>query len=294
MRIITLIARHGTSKYVDAVEDCDALFARQLPDVERELLIIDNSLPTEYEEHLNRDRILIGASDEQREFSSWDCGISHLGQRIYDYDLVHLATSAFRVLYTRYLDRFDTEMLGLVRGRGVVVGHIDYYNEPVTLLGRSLQAWVRSSFMFLPPEELALLGSLVSVTNREAFFSEKPDAPFRPDSPLSSNYRKYILDWLTGTGTGQGVEWHSRFRLTAENLNFFKAKATAILNEQMLGVRLRAQGCALVDATWLATRCRELRAGQSLGSIPSWRLQVTTRDTDPAPDKLMCPYWLQS
>jgi hypothetical protein len=294
MRIITLLARHGTSKYVDAVEDCDALFTRQLPDVERELLIVDNSLPTEYEEHLSRDRILIGASDEQREFSSWDRGISYLGQRIYDYDLVHLATSAFRVLYTRYLDRFDTEMLGLVRGRSAVVGHIDYYNEPVTLLGRSLQAWVRSSFMFLPPEELALLGSLVSITNREAFFCENPETPFRPDSPLSSNYRRYILDWLTGTGTGQGFEWHSRFRLTAESFNFFKAKAAAILNEQMLGVRLRAQGCALVDATWLATRRRELRAGQSLGTIPSWRRQVTTRDTDPASDKLMCPYWLQS
>jgi len=288
MRIITLLVRHGTSEYVNAVQDCDALFARQLPDAERDLLIIDNSQPSDYQEHLGRNRILIGASNEHWEFSAWDCGLSYLGQRIYDYHFVNLVTSAFRTLYTRYLDRFDTDMLELIRGRGAAVGHIDYYNEPVTLLGRSLQAWVRSSFMFLPPEELALLGSLVSVTNRESFFSERPDAPFRPDAALSSNYRNYILDWLTGAGTGQGVEWHSRFCLTPENLDFFKAKALAILNEQMLGVRLRAQGCTLVDATWLATRRRSLRAGQSLGAIPSWRLQVTTRDMDAAPNTLMC------
>ena len=85
---------------------------------------------------------------------------------------------------------------------------------------------------------------------------------FRPSAPLSANYQKYILDWLTGNGTGQGVEWHSRFGLTPESLPFFEAKASAILNEQMLSVRLRAQGCALLDATWLATRLRSRRGNR--------------------------------
>jgi hypothetical protein len=230
--------------------------------------------------------VLIGGCNTHWEFSGWDCGIGYLGRRIYDYHLVHLATSAFRELYIRYLDRFETSMLGALLGRAAAVGHIDYYNEPVRLRGRSLQSWIRSSFLFLPPEELRLLGSLVSIEDKLSFFSGNPDAPFRSSAPLSANYRKYILDWLTGSGTGQGVEWHSRFGLTSENLPFFEAKAAAILNEQMLSVRLRAQGCALVDATWLATRLRS-SASKPLTEIPSWRWQVSTRDTDAAPQSLV-------
>jgi hypothetical protein len=90
---------------------------------------------------------------------------------------------------------------------------------------------------------------------------------------------------LTGNGTGQGVEWHSRFGLTPESLPFFKAKALAILNEQMLSVRLRAQGCALIDATWLSTK--QLQSRARLETIPSWRWQVTTRDTDAGPQNLI-------
>ena len=77
--------------------------------------------------------MLIGGSNTHWEFSGWDCGIAYLGRRIYDYHLVHLATSAFRALYCRYLDRFDPEMLRAALGRGAAVGHIDYYNEPVRL-----------------------------------------------------------------------------------------------------------------------------------------------------------------
>jgi hypothetical protein len=286
MRIVTLLLRHDTAKYGNAVEECDALFALQLPGVARDLVLIDNALPKHHEERLGPGRVLIGGCNTHWEFSGWDCGIAYLGRRLYDYHLVHLATSAFRTLYVRYLDRLNEEMLAAVLGRGAAIGHIDYFNEPVTLRCRSLQAWIRSSFMFLAPEELRLLGSLVSIEDRASFFSGKPDEPFCASAPLSLNYQKFILDWLTGGGTGQGVQWHSRFGLTQENLTFFEAKAAAILNEQMLSVRLRTQGCALVDATWLATRRVQLPAGRPLGAIPSWRWQLTTRDTDAAPQTL--------
>src|SRR5258708_32087758 len=126
-------------------------------------------------------------------------------------------------------------MLGLLRGRAAAVGHIDYYNDPViigafsgkvgtgfpkenaTSIGspeQSLRSWLRSSFVFLPPAELRLLGSLVSIDDPQSLFSGDPESPFRGDAPLSANYRQYIIGWLTGRGTGQGVEWHSRFSLT--------------------------------------------------------------------------------
>jgi hypothetical protein len=286
MRIITLLLRHGTAKYTSAIEESDALFARQLSTVPRDLVVIDSALATDYEQRLGPGRVLIGGSNAHWEFSAWDCGLAYLGDRISDYHLIHLATSAFQALPGRYLDRFDAEMLGLILHRAAAVGHIDYFNEPVTLLGRSLQAWIRSSFIFLPPGELRLLGSLVSINDRASFLSGDPEAPFRANAPLSANYQKYIIDWLTGSGTGQGVEWHSRFGLTLETLPFFEAKAAAILNEHMLSLRLRAQGCAMVDATWLATQRMRLPKGHPLGAIPNWRWQVTARDTDAAPPRL--------
>ena len=287
MRIITLLARHGTAVYADAVEAIDELFARRMPDVARDMIVVDTALPADRHDRLGAGRTLIGASNAHWEFSAWDRAISCLAERLAQYDLVHLATSAFRMLSPRYLDRFDAAMLDSIRGRAAALGHIDYYDHPVSVGDLSLRSWLRSSFIFLPPAELRLLGSLVSIDDPRPFFSGDPRAPFRADAPLSTRYRDYIRDWLTGPGTGQGVEWHSRFELTPATLNLFEAKAMAILNEQILSARLRAQGCALIDATWLATRRAQQQADDVLDVIPSWRWQITARDVDAAPRSLI-------
>jgi hypothetical protein len=287
MRIVTLLVRRGTAKYQNAIADLEAFFARQLPAVEWDLVIIDNALPEHYQEKLGQSRVLIGGSNAQWEFSSWDGGIAHLGRRIASYDLVHLATSAFHGFYTRYIDRIGTEMLRLVLRRGAAVGHIDYYDQPIMVFGRQSQSWLRSSFLFLPPAEVKMLGSMVSVADQTSLFTGSPEAPFRDDGPLSENYRRYLLDWLTGEGTGQGVQWHSRFALSADTLAYFQSKVITIVNEHLLSIRLRAQGCAMVDASWLATPATTPLAGQPLGPIPSWKTQVVTRQDNPVPSKLL-------
>lgn len=287
MRIITLLARHGTSVYADAIEAMDGLFARQMPDVARDLLVIDTALPADHHDRLGVGHTLIGASNAHWEFSAWDRAVSWLDERITQYDFIHLATSAFRMLSPRYLDRFDAGMLDAIRGRAAALGHIDYYDHAVVVGDLSLRSWLRSSFVFLPPAELRLLRSLVSIDDPRLYFSGNPRAPFRADAPLSTRYRDYIRDWLTGPGTGQGVEWHSRFELTPATLNRFEAKAMAILNEQVLSARLRAQGCALIDATWLATRRVRQQTDDALDVIPGWRWQVTARDVDAAPRGLI-------
>jgi hypothetical protein len=289
MHIITLLARHGTAAYGEAIDAVDALFARQLPEVAHDLIVIDTALAEDHHDSLGAGRALIGASNADWEFSAWDRGVSWLGARLDRYDFVHLATSAFRALHAGYLDRFEDHMLQSVRGRAVAVGHIDFYNEPVAIGDRALRSWLRSSCVFMPPTELRLLGSLVGLENPQALFSGDPSAPFRADAPLSQRYRQYIVDWLTGPGTGQGTAWHSRFDLTPATLGRFEAKARAILNEQLLSARLRAQGCATVDAIWLAARCARLSDGEPLGAVPPWRRQLAGRDIDAPPRRLLYP-----
>ncbi|MFE0758469.1 hypothetical protein ACFW16_31210 [Inquilinus sp. NPDC058860] len=281
--VLTLMARHGTEKYAAALPRIEEIFRRRMPGVARRTVVIDNALPQGSVEPERGGITVIGGDNSAWEFSAWDEGLRFVGPELDGYDLVHLATSAFDTLYTGYLKRFDAALLAEVARLRIACGHIDYYDEPVTFLADVSQHWVRSSFLFLPPMELRRLGSLVSVgpAQRAALFLGDPAAPFRADAPMSENYKRYVADWLLGTGTGQGTEWHSRFELTAGTLDFFEQKAVAILNEHMLSVRLRAQGCALADTTWAAATLA--RDGHLPNLTPPWRVQLAGRDRNAVP-----------
>jgi hypothetical protein len=276
MRILSILARFGRTKYGTAVDDLRAWQRRSLPGSSCELLVVDNEAGAGFgDEGCD----VIAGSNRAWEFSAWDEGLAHVGSRVSDFDLIHLVTSAFNTLYTRYLDRLDERTLGLVAGRAVAVGHVDRYGDLVEVFGIPSQHWLRSSFVFLPPGELAALGPLAVLLDPARFFSGDPAHPFRAEAPISDNYQRYILDWLTGEGTGQGTTWHSRIQLDAATLPFFEAKVAAILNEHLMSIRLRRQGCAIVDATWLGTQAR--RSGQSvIAAIPDWRSQLAARDVD--------------
>ncbi len=278
MRVLTILLRHGTEKYGDAEHRIDDIFARQMPEVERHTLIVDNLLPPHVAERTGERKTVIGGDNGFWEFSGWDRGIAFAGSNIFSYDLVHLVTSAFFTLYVKYLDRINTRMLETVAGRPVCLGHIDCFNEPVRFLSFYSQHWLRSCFLFLPPAELKALGSLVSFRDAGMLFTGDPAEPFREDAPISKNYQNYILGWLTGSDIGQGVEWHSSFVLDRATLPYFQEKTLAMINEHMLSVRLRALGCRTTDVTWLATKM-----AQAAAEIPwstGWRTQLAERDSD--------------
>lgn len=278
LRVISLMARHGNTKYVEAISSLQKMFAQQLPELSHDTLVIDNDLKASFAETVTPNLRIIGGDNTAWEFSAWDQALKYLGSRLHDYSFVNLCTSAFRELYVGYLDLFDADMLNLMAGRAAAVGHIDHFNEPVLYAGRSLQSWLRSSFVIMPPTELKLLGSLVSVQCGKGLFSGCPTSPFRDDAPLSAGYQKNIIGWLTGEGTGQGTAWHSRFTLSEETLPFFEAKTVAILNEQMLTSRLRSQGCAIVDPTFLQTCAKRAEpCARTLRTIPDWRIQLKDR-----------------
>ena len=278
MRILTVLVRHGLDRYATAEPEIDERFARQLPDIHRDVIVVDNAMPATVVERTGH-RTLLGGDNRVREFSAFDRAIADAGTALQEYDAVHFATSAFNTLYTSYLDRFTPAVLRAAGGRSICLGHVDCYNEPVRLGVYPSQHWVRTCFFFLPPAAVRALGTFVSFADGTRFFSGDPARPFRPDAPLSERYQRYIVDWLTGTDVGQGVTWHSRLELTPEGLAGFEQKALCILNEQMLGIRLRAMGCPLVDVTWLATRTDVVSADAALWHTP-WRQQLAGRDRD--------------
>ena len=224
-------------------------------------------------------RVLIGDDNHAGEFSAFDRAVQFIGSDIWRYDFVHVSTSAFNTLYVGYLERLDAALLGALAGRPVCLGHIDCYNDAIEILGVRTQHWIRSCFFFLPPAEVRILGRFVTIRSGEGMFSGQTGTPFRPDAPLSQRYQKYIIDWLTGSDIGQGVKWHSSLAPAAETLPAFEHKALAIMNEQLLGVRLRAMGCRLIDVTWLATELARSGAAPVRWHA-NWREQLAGRDRD--------------
>jgi hypothetical protein len=277
VRILTIFTRHGTSKYASAERELDELFDTQLPSVERDVVVVDTALTPGVLEQAGR-RTLLGSDNEAWEFSAIDTAVRFLGHRVWAYDLVNVATSAFRQLYVGYLDRFTRAVLQAIDGQPVCLGHIDCYNEPIRVLEYVSQHWIRTSCFFLPPGDLGILQPARSAGGRERWFSGDPAQPFRDDAPLSSGYCKLIVDWLTGGDTGQGVTWHSAMALDAARLALFEQKALAILNEHLFAIRLRASGCRLVDVTWLSTRVGN-GSHQVDWNTPWWR-QIAERHAD--------------
>ncbi len=276
MRVLTILARYGEQQYASAERDIDELFRRQLPGVDREILIVDNALPAGLAAQ-DRHRCLIGGDNTHREFSAFDCAVSWVGHTLGDFDLVHFATSAYNQLYTAYLERFDERLLAAVARRSACVGHIDCYNASIGIGPFISQHWLRSCFFFTTPAQIRALGTFVSVPDPSRLFSGDPASPFRVGAPVSQTYQRYVIDWLIGADIGQGVTWHSRTSLTREGLSAFEFKAASIFNEHLLSIRLRAQGCPLVDVTWLSTAIgRDAAVPWTL----NWRQQLASRDRD--------------
>ena len=98
-------------------------------------------------------------------------------------------------------------------------------------------------------------------------------------SGLAQNYRQYVLAWLTGADIGQSSVWHSKLALNEQSWPIFKAKAIAIFNEHLLGIRLRAQGTRVLDVTWLATQL-ESQNRDNIDWNRWWKDQLAERDSD--------------
>lgn len=276
MRILTLLARNGTEKYRDVDLKILKHLEESLGGVDREFVIVDTAMDPTVVETRADGVTLLGSSNEHWEFGAWARALDYFSPRLMEFDYIHFVTSAFYFGYVDFHHFVSREMLELYRDRAVALGHIEVYNEPVTFGPVRFQSWLRSSYMFIPPAEIVMLGELATVKSGKGVFSGDPTVPFVPGGDVSPSYAHNLTSWLTGEGTGQGVEWHSRFVLDVESLPFFEAKAKAIINEMSLSNRLKAQGCALVDMTWLH---RKIESGFVPANVPSWHAQLLERGT---------------
>lgn len=276
LRIATIFLRHGENRYPDALATLNDFYRRQLPGVTRTTIIVDNALPRRECRIIDPETLLVGGDNTYWEFSGWDRGLAQLDRLRGRVDLVHFVTSAFDMLYTDFIALFDAPLLAAAAANRAAVGHIDHRQDPMGLFDRSSDHWIRTSFFFLPPVAIDALHSMVSCQPSPEVFTADHSQPFHADAPISEDFQHFILSWLTGKGTGQGVTWHSRFDLDAETLGYFREKATTLFNEALLTVRLQELGYPVVDVTWLADELSKSGTAQ-IDWKRHWRDQLERR-----------------
>lgn len=276
LRILTLLVRYGTERYRGGTERVEEVLSAALPGSDRQTIIIDNRLPSgTAPEAVDPRRVVIPGDNSSWEFSGWDEGLRFTGKdALENVDFVHFATDAFEQLGPEFASALDTRALETLLCGPCITGHIDFFKNAPMLGSWQVPSWVRSSYFFIRPAEVKALGSLTTFADRR-MFSGDAKQPFANSGPVDPLLREYITGWLVGAGTGQGVQWHSRFDLTAGTLVRFEGKARAILNELALSARLRELGCWMADALWL----RAALSGQAEGRLfeQSWSSQVQLR-----------------
>lgn len=276
MRILTIFSRFGTDKYLDSDKKIRENLARQLPDTQRDFVIVDTALPIDYVD-ATQEVTVLGSSNDDWEFGAWTHVLNYLGNKVYEYEFIHIVTSACYSGYVDFHNFITEEMLRDFKGKPVMIGHVEVYNKPVIFDDVKFQAWLRTSYMIIPPSELKMLEECAYVQSTDHIFSGNPKKPFKENAPLCEQYKDYIHSWLTSPeGTGQGTTWHSQFELTTETLPFYEGKAKAIINEMAFSWRLCGQGCSMVDLTWLHHMYNQKK---KITVIPTWYQQLQERRT---------------
>jgi hypothetical protein len=196
----------------------------------------------------------IGGDNSAWEFSAFDRGIAWLTEQGLQPDVYTFVTDAFLRYGDDYLDLIDDHVLDWCQRLDACIGWVDSFMETCTILDLRCDAWLRTSFVFMPASALARLTPLAVPLDDAAIFGTTAQEPFLPEAPVSENLRALILEWLTSNPLsnrrGDDV-WHSRFELDQETFAFFKDKAKAILRELLLSARIREAGIAAYDYRFL-------------------------------------------
>jgi len=217
---------------------------------EPHVVVVDNDREGDWEHSVSERLTHVGGDNTHWEFSAFDRGIGWARERLDEPELWVLATDACLAYGEEYLELVTPAVAQLAVGEAACVGWIDSFGETCSILGLEYEAWLRTSFLFVPDPVVRRFEPLALDLPTEEIFRAEPDRPFRSTAPIGTNCQTLVRTWLTkGVETAGRLEetWHSGFELTVETLPFFQAKVSAILREHLLSATLRAAGVPAYD-----------------------------------------------
>jgi hypothetical protein len=254
MKLLVLFLQYGNKQSSKSFIALQNILNNQLDEFQHHCVVIDNSLhPDEFQFLQNHE--LIGGNNSKLEFSGWDHAIKKYNFE--SYQGILFVTSAFLEMYTDYLKYFTNSVLKYAIEQKIFLGHIDRYPSTILLKNQRLNWWIRTAFFFLHPEIINKLGTLDSDFHTNQIFTDDWNFPFlNHQEIMCDQYKKYILDWLTGNGY-DSTKWHSTFNLNSTTFDRFKSKTVSILNEHNLTLRVHKLNYRVCDVTSIYNQFKE-------------------------------------
>jgi hypothetical protein len=248
-KLAVILSQYDRERFKDALPRLLAVIDG-LDDVDATFVVVDNRESGDWSHTVSGRLHHIGGDNSAREFSAFDRGVHWIVERGPAPDLFVLVTDAFVPDSDELAPLIDDHVVRWSRSRSSCIGWVDSFMEPCEILGHACDAWMRTSFVFLPREVMPLVSPLAYPLEEAMIFGPTADEPFRTDAPISENLRELLLEWLTTNPRGprrRDEAWHSRFELDETSFQLFKEKTCAILREMFTSARLRAAGVAVYD-----------------------------------------------
>lgn len=192
--------------------------------------------------------LAISGSNVDAEFSGYDEGLAALRDHGIEAGALVLANDrAFSYEDVWSGHRVD-RLLRCVERNDVALGHIDALPRRMTVMRKTVHAYLRSNLVVLPWAAVAD-GFTVTSLDAARFDALVPvDYPGRWDLAelASGDYADFLEDWLTRTSGPD--HWHDARPLDPESWHQLRAKAKSIANEHLLSARLQDRGLRLVSS----------------------------------------------
>jgi hypothetical protein len=186
---------------------------------------------------------LIPGCNKNWEFSGWQSGLNYVNENL-DYDLILFANdSCVRSGKNLVAKKIDNTILGKIYNNNYFFGNTNGNRKHNFLFdGKSLNNWVRTDSFILTKHTLECVqkidfSSEIDIDN--LIFDGMNLDDFLGNERLNEFAKSFLVNWLT-------KRWHKRFNIM-ENIDLFRNKTNAILNERLLTYYVTTNGFQIVS-----------------------------------------------
>lgn len=238
LKVAIVYLQYDSNKYADSIPYVFGNLNKI--NSEKTYIIVDNKNCKKNTEIFENVHIL-GGDNTNWEFSGWQKGLNYVKKNI-NCDVVLFLNDSLRSYWRPLLEEKELDsMMLFCLNKNSLCGKIDSVNKSSNLsfLGYNTNSWICSNAFFggvdvfnkINVDNTALFDIDKIVINIEKFL-DCPD--------LSLALREHIYSWLSRS-------WHSKFN-PKENVELFKNKTKAILNEKLLTAKAKEKGIRIQNS----------------------------------------------
>lgn len=236
LKVAVVYLQYDRNKYPYSFQYASGLLNKINCDIE--YVVVDN---------YNQDNILevhgnvhiLSGNNTNWEFSGWQKGLEYVKENI-ECDLILFLNDSLRSYQYKMLEMgFFEELLRLAYNGNLLLGKVDSTGRgSFNFLGYNLNSWVCSN-AFAGSYEIFKDSDIDSSHLFDIDSIIKDVDQFLNNDQIGLDLRNHIYNWLS-------YSWHSKFDVR-ENLELFKNKTKAILNEKLLTAKIRERGYDLLN-----------------------------------------------